>query len=130
MSNISLQSSGVLASGPMQSSDIAISISPYRETAPYVGFSPTIPQWEAGFLIEPPVSEPSVKSARSAAIAAAGPEDEPPGISSGLVGFFVGPKADVSPDPPHANSSMFSIPKSIASSLMSLLTTLALKGPV
>lgn len=52
-----------------------------------------------------------MKSAKSAAIAEAGPDEEPPGISSGLTGFFVGPKAEVSPEAPHANSSMFSIPK-------------------
>lgn len=89
-----------------------------------------IPQWDAGFLIEPPVSEPRVKSAKFAAIAAAGPDDVPPGISSGFVGFLVGPKAEVSPDEPKANSSMFTIPKNIASSLMSLLITVALNGPV
>ena len=123
-------SSGVLARGPMTSNDILKSNSPYRETAPYVGFSPTTPQCDAGFRIEPPVSEPNVKSARSAAIAAAGPEDEPPGISSGFVGFFVGPKAEVSPDAPHANSSMFRIPSRIASSAKSLLMTVALNGAV
>jgi len=74
------------------------------------------------------VSEPSVKSARSAAIAAAGPELEPPGIRSGFRGFFVGPNADVSPDAPQANSSMFSIPISIASSANNLFTTVALYG--
>jgi len=76
------------------------------------------------------VSEPSVKSARFAAIAAAGPELEPPGIRSGLFGFFVGPNAEVSPDAPQANSSMFSIPISIASWDRSLLTTVALYGEV
>jgi len=130
MLKINLASSGVFVSGPITSKDIAKSRSPYRETAPYVGFSPVTPQCDAGFRIEPPVSEPSVKSARSAAIAAAGPEDEPPVISSGLVGFFVGPNAEVSPDAPQANSSMLSIPSSIASSANSLFTTVALNGPV
>ena len=128
--NMSLASSGVFVIGPMQSKDMHISRSPYRETAPYVGFSPTIPQCDAGFRIEPPVSEPSVKSAKSAAIAAAGPELDPPGISSGFVGFLVGPKLEVSPDAPHANSSMFSIPSSIASSANNLFTTVALYGAV
>ncbi len=76
------------------------------------------------------MSEPNVKSARSAAIAAAEPEEVPPGINSGLTGFFVGPKAEVSPDAPHANSSIFSIPNRIASSAKSLFTTVALNGPV
>jgi len=74
------------------------------------------------------VSEPSVKSQSSAATAAAEPELEPPGISSGFLGFFVGPNADVSPDAPQANSSMLTIPKSIASSDKSLFMTVALYG--
>ncbi len=127
---INLQSSGVFAIGPITSKDIARSRRPYLETVPYVGFSPVTPQCDAGFRIEPPVSEPSVKSARSAAIAAAGPEDEPPVISSGFVGFFVGPNAEVSPDAPHANSSMFRIPNRIASSARSLFMTVALNGAV
>ena len=80
--------------------------------------------------MEPPVSEPIAKSHSSAAIAAAGPELEPPGINSGLVGFFVGPKAEVSPDAPQANSSMLTIPRTIASSASSLLITVALYGAV
>jgi len=130
ISKIVLASSVVFVSGPITSNDIAKSSSPYLETAPYVGFNPTTPQCEAGFLIEPPVSEPSVKSAKSAAIAAAGPEDEPPEMSLGFVGFFVGPKLEVSPEAPEANSSIFNIPKRIASSARSLFTTVALNGPV
>jgi len=128
--NISFASLAFFVIGPMQSKLILKFRRPHLETLPYVGFRPVTPQWEAGFLIEPPVSEPSVKSARSAATAEAGPEDEPPGISFGLVGFLHGPKAEVSPEAPHANSSMFSIPKSIASSASSLFTVVALKGPV
>ncbi len=130
MLNINLASSGVFVIGPIVSKDIAASSSPYLETAPYVGFRPVIPQCEAGFRIEPPVSEPSVKSARLAAIAAAGPEDVPPGISSGLVGFFVGPNAEVSPEEPSANSSIFRMPSRIASSARSLFITVALNGAV
>ena len=40
---------------------------------------PTTPQCEAGFLIEPPVSEPILTSTKPAATDAAEPEDEPPG---------------------------------------------------
>ena len=128
--NISLASSGVFVIGPIQSKLIVMSRSPYLETAPYVGFNPVIPQCDAGFRIEPPVSEPSVKSARFAAIAAADPEDDPPVISFGFVGFFVGPNAEVSPDAPHANSSIFRIPNRIASSARSLFMTVALNGAV
>lgn len=67
-----------------------------------------------------------MKSARDAAIAAADPDDEPPGIRSGFLGFLVGLNAEVSPDAPQANSSMFNIPIRIASSARSLLITVAL----
>jgi len=126
--NISRASSGDFVSGPMQSKDIVMSINPYLETAPYVGFSPVTPQCDAGFRIEPPVSEPSEKSESSAATDAAEPDDEPPGISSGFRGFFVGPNAEVSPEAPQANSSMFNIPNNIASSVRSLSMTVALYG--
>src|SRR6266849_484919 len=69
----------VCANGPMWSSDEAKAISPYRDTRPYVGFKPTTPQNDAGWRIDPPVSEPSVATAISAATAAADPPDEPPG---------------------------------------------------
>ena len=74
------------------------------------------------------MSEPSAKSHSSAAMAAAEPEDEPPGISSVFRGFFVGLNAEVSPDAPQANSSIFVIPRRIASSSKSLLMTVALYG--
>lgn len=31
---------------------------PWRDTDEYVGLNPTIPQNDAGFLVEPPLSEP------------------------------------------------------------------------
>ena len=64
----------------------------------------------------PPVSEPRAKSHNLAATAAAEPEEEPPGIKFVSLGFLVGPKAEVSPEPPQANSSILTIPKIIASS--------------
>lgn len=36
---------------------------PYRETAPYVGFTPTVPVTEAGWRMEPPVSVPMARGA-------------------------------------------------------------------
>jgi hypothetical protein len=44
-----------------------------------VGFSPTIPQSEAGWRIDPPVSVPIAQGARPAATAAALPPLLPPG---------------------------------------------------
>ena len=43
---------------PTVSSDEANAISPYRLIRPYVGFSPTTPQSDAGCRTEPPVSVP------------------------------------------------------------------------
>src|SRR5437764_15370812 len=79
---------------------------PYRETVPYVGRRPTLPQSADGCLIEPPVSEPSAQGARPAATAAAEPPDEPPGTRVGSHGFRVGPKAEITAAEPFANSSM------------------------
>ncbi len=90
-----------------------------------MGLKPITPQWEDGFLIEPPVSEPRLASQNSAATDAAEPDDEPPGILSLAEGLRVGPKQDVSPEDPHANSSMFAVPIIIASSLLNLSTTVA-----
>src|SRR5579863_1143342 len=77
----------VLVSGPMRSSDDANAIRPYRDTRPYVGISPTTPQKDAGWRIEPPVSEPRVATAISAATAAADPPEDPPGTRFKSRGF-------------------------------------------
>ena len=49
------------------------------------------PQCDAGFLMDPPVSEPNAISHIPAATAAALPPDEPPGILPKALGFWVGP---------------------------------------
>ena len=43
---------------PTVSIELANDINPYRDTRPYVGLTPTVPQKEAGSRTEPPVSEP------------------------------------------------------------------------
>src|SRR5436190_22389974 len=83
---------------------------PYRETVPYVGRRPTLPQSADGCLIEPPVSEPSAHGARPALTAAAEPPPEPPGTRDGSHGLRVGPKAEFSVDEPIANSSVLVLP--------------------
>src|SRR3954465_13456282 len=85
---------------------------PYRDTVPYVGRSPTLPQSDDGCLIEPPVSEPSAQGASPADTAAAEPPPEPPGTRGGSHGFLLGPKAEFSVDDPIANSSVFVLPSS------------------
>jgi len=46
-------------SSPGTSIELTSGISPCLDSRPYVGFNPTSPQNEAGFLVEPPVSEPN-----------------------------------------------------------------------
>ena len=60
--------------------------------------------------MEPPVSDPSDIGTKPAATAAALPPELPPGTRSTSHGLKVGPKAEVSVEPPKANSSMFSLP--------------------
>ena len=57
-------------------------MSPCRETSPYVGFSPTTPQNDAGCRTEPPVSDPSAEKQAPDATAAALPPELPPGTKS------------------------------------------------
>lgn len=52
------ESSTVLVKIPGTSIEFTNGIKPQRDTNPYVGFKPTTPQYAAGFLVEPPVSEP------------------------------------------------------------------------
>ena len=93
-------------SGPHWSSDEAKAIIPYRETAPYVGFRPTIPHKAAGWRMEPPVSVPIATGASPAATAAAEPPELPPGTRSWSHGLRTSPYAEFSFDEPIANSSM------------------------
>src|SRR3954453_13797150 len=78
-------------SGPHWSSDEANAIIPYLDTLPYVGLRPTIPQSEADWGIDPPVSVPIAHGAAPAATAAAEPPLEPPGTRSVSHGFLTGP---------------------------------------
>lgn len=57
--NIVTQSSMVRVKMPGTSIEFTNGMRPYRETRPYVGFSPTTPQYDAGFRTDPPVSDPS-----------------------------------------------------------------------
>src|SRR5204862_3807431 len=50
---------------------------------------PTMPQYAAGRITEPPVWLPSVTATMPAATAAAEPDDEPPGVCEGLRGLRV-----------------------------------------
>ena len=62
-----------------------------RGIVPFVGFSPTSPQYAAGMRIDPPVSVAVAIETMPAASAAADPPLEPPGVRSRFHGFRVGP---------------------------------------
>src|SRR5690349_10511027 len=104
-------SSTVRAHGPPWSSDDAHAIKPYRDTVPYVGFTPTVAVNAAGWRIDPPVSDPMASGAWNAASAAALPPPDPPGTRWTSHGLRVGPYAEFSVDDPIANSSMFVLPR-------------------
>ena len=105
---------------------------------------PVMPQKDAGWRIEPPVSVPVAAGARRAATAAALPPDEPPGtrwVSQGLrtgVGAVVptAGTATFSLAEPMANSSQLSLPSvtmpaptgSPGAPIPSRLTTVASNG--
>src|SRR5439155_7348275 len=95
---------------PTWSSDEANAMRPYLEMRPYVGLSPTMPQREAGWRTDPPVSVPSAHTASPAATAAADPPEDPPGTRPRSHGFRTGPKAEFSFEDPMANSSQLVLP--------------------
>src|SRR3989344_4397205 len=108
---------------------------------------PVMPQNEAGWRMEPPVSGPVTAGARRAATPTALPPDEPPGMRPGGQGVRRGrgwvaegwrrgagatkPRgatAEFSLAEPMANSSQLSLPSVTAPALASLVTTVAPKG--
>ena len=60
---------------------------------PWLGFSPTSPQADAGMRMLPPPSEALANGTIPAATAAAAPPLEPPGVRVGSHGLRVGPHA-------------------------------------
>src|SRR5687768_4478084 len=71
------QSSTVRQIGPTRSCDQASTIPPWRLTRPKVGRSALTPQRMLGETIEPDVSVPMPKATHPAAVAEAGPADDP-----------------------------------------------------
>ena len=77
---------------------------------------PKIPVYDAGLRTDPPVWDPIAKGTILSQTAAADPDDEPPGVHSKSLGFFVLPGAD------KANSVVTHFPIIIApASLRSLI---------
>ena len=89
-----------------------------------------MPQNDAGWRIEPPVSVPVAPIASRAATAAAEPPDEPPGTSTAVVVLPPLPRVlhradrrEVMLDEPMANSSMLALPRNTAPSRSRLALT-------
>ena len=89
---------------------------------------PVMPQNEAGWRIEPPVSVPVAAGTRRAATAAAEPPDEPPGTRLASHGVLHREVGEFSLDEPIANSSQFSLPSVTAPAALRRATTVASKG--
>src|SRR5215510_6557852 len=88
------QSSALRQIGPSLSVVHESAMAPERGTRPKVGRNPATPHVREGDVIEPFVSEPMLKPTHPAAVADAGPADEPlePGRScSGIHGLRVNP---------------------------------------
>src|SRR5579863_3626301 len=66
-------------------------LTPARGIIPKLGLYPTTPQYDAGRMMEPAVCVPKASGAIPAAMAAADPLDEPPGVCAGLCGLAVFP---------------------------------------
>src|SRR5438477_4440666 len=94
------QSSTLRQIGPSLSIVHDRAIAPVRGTRPNVGRSPVVPQRVDGDEIEPRVSVPTENPTRPAAVAEAGPADdplEPSRSSSGTHGLRVTPPSHFGP---------------------------------
>ncbi len=91
-------SSTVRAIGPGLSWLALMGTIPPVGTAPTVGLIPATPLSDAGQVIEPSVSVPIASGASPAAIAAAEPDEEPPGLRSSAQGLPVRPPIADQPD--------------------------------
>src|SRR5262245_47269160 len=77
LSSTRAQSSTARPIGPSLSMLHDSAIAPVRGTRPKVGRRPVVPQRVEGEVIEPSVSEPMLNATQPAAVAEAGPADEP-----------------------------------------------------
>ena len=110
--------------GPTVSMDQDTPATPRRLTSPHVGRRPVRPLHAAGMRVDPPVSSARALAHRNAAVAAAEPLLEMPGLrdrSHGLCGCPPG-WWKLSP---RANSDRFSFPSRMAPASFSLVTTTA-----
>src|SRR6185312_2042162 len=108
--------------GPSLSMVHESAMAPVRGTRPNVGRRPVAPQRVDGDEIEPSVSLPIAKATSPAAVAHAGPADEPLDPWSGFHGFRVIPPNHTSP---MANSPNESLATSTAPAASRRCTTVA-----
>ena len=117
--SISAASATLRVIGPIVSNDSDTGYTPYRLTRPNVGLSPTIPLYEEGRTIEPPVCDPSAAGNIPTAAPTADPLLEPPGVCAAFHGLTVGAGS------PHANSVVTVLPIIIAPARFSSATVVA-----
>ncbi len=94
-------------------------------TTPWVGFNPTMPQKEAGILIEPPISVPRASGVIPAATTAPEPPLDPPGVQSSRHGFRVTPYNSLSVYPASQYGGFVVLATTIAPAWRSLRTVTA-----
>src|SRR5688500_8611878 len=87
-----------------------------------------MPQNDAGWRTEPPVSDPSAARTAPAATSAADPPDEPPGTRVASRGCFTRPNAECSVDDPIATSSRFDLQATMPPAARRRSITVALYG--
>src|SRR3982750_2216604 len=116
------QSSTLRQMGPSLSIVHESAIAPVRGTRPKVGLSPVVPHLVDGDEIEPSVSLPIENPTRPAAVADAGPADDPLEPWSTFHGFFVVAPNQMSPC---ASSPRVSLATSTAPAASNRCTTVA-----
>src|SRR5262245_34716912 len=89
LSSTRAQSSTARQIGPSLSMLHDRAIAPVRGTRPKVGRSPVVPQRVEGDAMEPSVSEPMLKATQPAAVAEAGPAEDPLEPCDGFQGLRV-----------------------------------------
>src|SRR5437867_6708404 len=120
--NTRAQSSTVLQIGPILSIVQLSAIAPVLLTLPNVGLRPVVPQTVDGDTMDPHVSVPIENPTSPAAVADAGPADEPLDPFVGFHGFLVLPPNQTSPQ---ASSPMVNFATNTAPASRSLCTTVA-----
>src|SRR4051812_17131898 len=122
VSKMSAQSSALRQIGPSLSIVQESAIAPVRGTRPKVGRNPLRPQTRDGEVIDPFVSEPIAKATHPAAVADAGPADDPLEPVSAFHGFRVRSPYHRSP---RARAPRVSLAMRTAPASSSRLTTVA-----